>query len=162
MTEGECWWRWWRHEPAAFDMTPSARSAIYQVCPYYVSPDTRPRPRDWPKSGAKDFWSGFFLMLHWGALGPIVNRFLVPFSILLEYELYTLICLCKNTFILLSFEVWVTKIIHVLNVVLCYLLCISTFKHLALNEVWRRASYLLGYEVHEMQWCLSNVLLNTK
>lgn len=79
---------------------------------------TQPRPRDWLTS-AKDFWSGFFLMLHWGALGPIVNRFLVPFSILLEDKLYTLICLCKNTFILLSFEVWVTKIIHVLNVVLC-------------------------------------------
>lgn len=101
------------------DMAPSGRSAIYQVCPY-VSPDTQPCPRDWVRSGAKDFWSGFFLMLHWGALGPIVNCFFFcTFSILLEYELYTLICLCKNTFILLSFEVWVTKIIHVLNVVLC-------------------------------------------
>lgn len=95
------------------DMTPSGRSAMNQVCS-----DTQPRPREWLQ-GVKDFWSGFFLMLHWGALGPIVNRFLVPFSILLEYELYTLICLCKNTFILLSFEVWVTTIIHVLNVVLC-------------------------------------------
>lgn len=43
-----------------------------------------------------------------------------------------------------------------------YLLCVSTFKRLALKEVWWRASFLWGYELHEMQRGLSNVLLNTK
>lgn len=142
------------------DMTPWGE--VWNLPSTSLWVQTRPCPRDWLRRGVKDFWSGFFLMLHWGSSGPIVNRFLVLFSFLLEYELYTLKCLCKDTFILLSFEVWVTKIIHVMNVVLCIFLCIATFKHLALNEVRWRVSYVSGYELHEMQWSLSNVLLNTK
>lgn len=45
------------------------------------SSDTQPCSRD---CGARVFWSGFFLMLHWGALGPIVKSFFSTFSILLE------------------------------------------------------------------------------
>lgn len=70
-----------------------------------------------------------------GHFGPNCKLFFSTFSILLEYKLYTLICLCKNTFILLSFQVGVTKIIHVLNVVLCIFYVLQHFKHLALNEV---------------------------
>lgn len=69
----------------------------------------------WCEGFLKQFLSHVAL----GRFGPNCKLFLVPFSVLLEYELYTLICLCENTFILLSFEVWVTKIIHVMNVVLC-------------------------------------------
>lgn len=99
------------------DMTPSGSSAIYQVCLYYVSPNTTTSRR--LTDECEGFLKRFLSHVALGRFGPNCKSFLVPFSILLEDKLYTLICLCKNTFILLSFEVWVTKIIHVLIVVLC-------------------------------------------
>lgn len=62
---------------------------------------TQPRPRQ--GFGVQVFWSGFFVMLHWGTLGPTVNLF-STFSTLLKYKLYSFVCSCKNM-LFLSFEV---------------------------------------------------------
>lgn len=83
-----------------------------------MSPDKTMSKRlteEWCEGFLKRFLSHVAL----GRFGPNCKSFFSTFSVLLEYELYTLKCLCKDTFILLSFEVWVTKIIHVMNVVLC-------------------------------------------
>lgn len=84
MTEGECYYV---DNPWAYTLTWLLVGGL-QFTKYVLTSrlTTEAKSRqenvqeiDW-KSAAKDFWRGFFLMLHWGILGPIVNRFLVPFQ----------------------------------------------------------------------------------
>lgn len=93
----------------------SQRDSCWEVCnlPSMTSATTRS-----PAERREGFLKQFLSHVALGRFGPIVKCFFVCLFVFLRSELYTLICLCKNTFILLSFEVWV-KIIHVMNVVLC-------------------------------------------
>lgn len=90
------------HESHDWTKTPALARFVCGV--NAASVQTGPGPGDRLKSGAKDFWSGFCLMLHWGVLGPNVNLFLVPFQFRWNTSCILLICLCKNTFVL--FKLW--------------------------------------------------------
>lgn len=67
-----------------------------------------------------------------GRFGPACKSFFSIFFLrfLFEYELYTLICLCEDTFILLSFEDNPCSECRTVDLFLY-----STFKHLALSEL---------------------------
>lgn len=160
MTGGECWLCWWRHEPTRWHDSKRDVCNLPSMSLFCKSRHTTMSKR--LTEECEGFLKRFLSHVALGRFGPNCKLFFSTFSILLEYELYTLICLCKNTFIL--FKLWSlgNQDNPCSECRTVYLLCITTFKHLALNEVWWRASYLLGYELHEMQWRLSNVLLNTK
>ena len=117
MTGGECWLCWWRHEPTRWHDSKRDVCNLPSMSLFCKSRHTTMSKR--LTEECEGFLKRFLSHVALGRFGPNCKLFFSTFSILLEYELYTLICLCKNTFILLSFEVWVTKIIHVLNVVLC-------------------------------------------
>lgn len=85
---------------------------------------------------------GFFLVLHWGIWGPIDYYYFLPFQFCWNTSCILKICLCKNTLILLSFEVWVTKIIHVwMSYCVSFLLHLSTWLRM---RVWWRIKLLIG------------------
>lgn len=59
----------------------------------------------------------------------------------------------------LSFEVWVTKIIHVIMYVCCYvyLLCITSYLSTSLSMKFdENGTNFLGHKMHEMQLSLAN------
>ena len=56
-------------------------------------------------------------------------------------------CVCVKAHSFLSFEVWVSKIFHVMYVVLC-ILCITTYLSTCLNNVREETNCFLRHEMH--------------